>query len=242
MTTIFLACALILFASAWMLNPYSLKKRARKTLAIYQKIYSEEKKQTLPPANRPEFLPITRTLEKIGYRAAGDYESVAAGETYGPIRAFIGMDGKVTAVAYLRHGNIAKRSPVATTFYTELSDGRWLVSEPSLGTNVALLTRPDNVERSLFSPVSPPAKLAADHERRVQETLAQNPNVHGVVVHDLGQTLMQTSRFWAVVCAYRKSIGWITEAELAAMTKDPRRARNLAAAIDRIRPSGSHAK
>ena len=195
------------------------KPRAKgNILTRLQQTYSPTKRRLLPNADRPELAEVTRELEKQGFHACGDFEEVEHDETHGPMRAFLSDDCTTAAFAFLREDSRKNIQPTAVSFLTELSDGRWVVTDPTPSKrSFATLGRPPNVHRASTASGWSATTAAKSHAAHVAECIAAQDGAAVPIENTFAGWCDRRAAYWAEVCAYRKKIGWMTEAESMSM-------------------------
>jgi hypothetical protein len=194
------------------------KPRAKgNILTRVQGMYSPVERRLLPDWDRPELADVTRELEKQGFHACGDFEEVERDATHGPMRAFLNDDRTTAAFAFLREDSRKNIQPTAVSFLTELSDHRWVLTDPTPSRrSFATLDRPPNVQRSLTASGWSPTTAAKNHAARVAECVAEGA-VAVTIENKFAAWCNRRDAYWEEVCAYRKRIGFITEAESMTM-------------------------
>jgi hypothetical protein len=191
------------------------KPRAKgNILTRLQHTYAPTKRRLLPKSDRPELAEVTRELEKQGFHACGDFEEVDREGTHGPMRAFIGDDCTTAAFAFLREDSRKNIQATAVSFLTELSDHRWVVTDPTPSRrSFATLGRPPNVHRASTASGWSPTTAAKSHAAHV----AEQSGTAVPIENTFAAWCARRDAYWAEVCAYRKKIGWMTEAESMTM-------------------------
>lgn len=176
--------------------------------------YSPTERRRLPDADQPELADVTRELEKHGFHACGDFEEVDDQGTHGPMRAFFDEARTTAAFAHLREDSRKNIQPVALNFLTELTDDRWVLTDPTPSKrSFASLDRPKNVHRKSTASGWSPSTAAKAHATHVAEVTAAQGGSAVVIENSFDAWSDRRNAYWKQVCAYRKKIGWLTEAE-----------------------------
>ncbi len=183
-------------------------------LSRLRETYSPTVRRILPDWDRPELAEVTNDLEKQGFHACADFEEVAEGETHGPMRAFLNGDRTTAAFAFLRQDSRKNIQPTAVNFVTQLSGNRWVVTSPTPSKrSFAVLPRPANVHR-VHTPTGWSATTAAKtHATHVAERIAEEGGNAVAIENTFSAWCDHRNAYWAEVCAFRKSVGWLTKAE-----------------------------
>ncbi len=183
-------------------------------LTRLQATYSLGERRRLPDWDRPEFSEVTRELEKQGFHACGDFDEIDSRGTHGPMRAFFDEARTTAAFAHLREDSRKNIQPVAIHFLTELSGHRWVLTDPTPSKrSFASLDRPANVHRLSTSSGWSPSTAAKAHATHVAEVIAAQGGTALVIEDSFDAWCDRRDAYWSEVCAHRKKIGWITEAE-----------------------------
>ncbi|MEO7111966.1 MAG: hypothetical protein ABI183_16095 [Polyangiaceae bacterium] len=197
-------------------------------LTRLQNTYSPVERRLLPEWDRPELADVTRELEKQGFHACGDFEEVERDATHGPMRAFLSDDCNTAAFAFLREDSRKNIQPTAVSFLTELSDSRWVLTDPMPSRrSFATLDRPPNVHRSLSASGWSPTTAAKAHATHVAKCIAAQGGAALVIENTFAAWCSRRDAYWAEVCAHRKKIGFITETESMTMFGNDRAHREV---------------
>jgi hypothetical protein len=195
------------------------KPRAKgNILTRLKNTYSPIERRLLPDWDRPELADVTRELEKQGFHACRDFEEVERDATHGPMRAFLNEDRTTAAFAFLREDSRKNIQPTAVSFLTELSGDRWVLTDPTPSRrSFATLNRPPNVHRSFTASGWSPTTAAKAHAEHVSKCIAEQGGTVRAIENTFAAWCDRRDAYWAEVCAYRKKLGFITEAESMTM-------------------------
>lgn len=150
-----------------------------------------------------------------GFAHLGDYvdvyapESRFAGDAKRPYRVLRSDDGIVVALLFRPRGSEAVR----VHLLTELTDGRWIVTENNRNRPIAKQGRPDGAETEHLSAETSPLKLVEAHRARITTALAK-PGTSAVTIDLFEAYVASHERRWNEIREDRKKNGWVRPGEI----------------------------
>jgi hypothetical protein len=134
------------------------------------------------------------------------------------MRAFLSEDRTTAAFAFLREDSRKNIQPTAVSFLTELSGDRWVLTDPTPSRrSFATLNRPPNVHRSLTGSGWSATTAAKSHAAHVAKCVAEQGGAAVAIENTFAAWCDRRDAYWVEVCAHRKELGFITEAESLTM-------------------------
>lgn len=179
-----------------------------------------------------------------GFRHLGDIENLTLTKPLNMrtfLRILISADGKTVVSLYQPKPAIwvrillwIFRMKVGKTMdcETELAEGQYIATSNAV--EAAKLTPFPMVESKFFSYATPYESILAAHLARLRELPTAYPGREVTVMRTLEEVFAMQDRMQAAKAAFRKSIGHATTTELEKHGANPRTAREIKDAMDRL--------
>lgn len=211
-------------ALAWRQRSW-IRQAARKLYDARRAVYSEI--PTHRALNNDE-LPVPRSAldgtssAMPGFTRLADYVDVYpegsrfAENNLHPLRALVDREGTTVALVFRPRGS----DVVRVHLVTELSDGRWLLTENNKNEPIGALARPPSfVVIHVLRSSSPAAMIAAHGERLADLTAESGSSTYGstsllVPIRSFDDYVASHERRWNAIRKHRKDMGWLLRSEI----------------------------